>query len=76
MRAIVVGPWWQRARASIRAAAHRWRGCLCRVLSTDDGIGGQCIECGRIYGWMTCDEIGRTLIPMRGGAPFVLERKP
>jgi len=29
----------------------------CRTLSTDDGIGGKCIRCGKIHGWMTRDEL-------------------
>jgi hypothetical protein len=29
----------------------------CRLLSTDEGIGGQCVRCGRVFGWMTRDEL-------------------
>lgn len=29
----------------------------CRFHDTDDGIGGQCIHCGRLHGWMTRDEL-------------------
>lgn len=31
----------------------------CRLLSTPDGIGGQCVSCGRIHGWVTRDELIR-----------------
>lgn len=29
----------------------------CRTLSTDAGIGGQCVRCRRIFGWVTRDEL-------------------
>lgn len=29
------------------------------LLSTDEGIGGQCVTCGRIHGWMTREELRR-----------------
>ena len=29
----------------------------CRTYSTDDGIGGKCIDCGRIHGWITREEL-------------------
>lgn len=43
--------WWSRI-------AH-WLGrCLkCEMHSTDDGIGGRCIDCGKIHGWVTRDEL-------------------
>jgi hypothetical protein len=32
--------------------------CLrCKPHSTDDGIGGRCIDCGKIHGWVTRDEL-------------------
>ena len=48
---------WRRLLSGARARLHRCNDC--RVLSTDEGIGGQCVECGRIYGWMTRDELRR-----------------
>lgn len=29
----------------------------CRLHSTYEGIGGKCIDCGRIHGWMTREEL-------------------
>ena len=29
----------------------------CETYSTDDGIGGRCIDCGKIHGWVTRDEL-------------------
>lgn len=29
----------------------------CKVLSTDEGIGGQCINCGRVHGWVTREQL-------------------
>jgi hypothetical protein len=29
----------------------------CRVLDREDGIGGQCIHCGRVHGWVTREEL-------------------
>lgn len=29
----------------------------CRLLETATGIGGQCVSCGRIHGWMTTEEL-------------------
>ena len=29
----------------------------CRTLSTADGIGGQCVRCNKIHGWMTREEL-------------------
>lgn len=49
---------WQRLRSLFRFMFHR---CRCRLLSTDEGIGGQCVTCGRIYGWMTREELGRAI---------------
>lgn len=36
-----------------------WFGCCprCRVYSCDEGIGGRCIDCGKIHGWMTREEL-------------------
>lgn len=42
-----------------------WSRLMCRLgrcreralYSTDDGIGGRCVRCGRIHGWMTRDEL-------------------
>lgn len=53
----VAARWPQRLRSWLRAKLHRCNDC--RVLSTDEGIGGRCMECGRIYGWMTRDELRR-----------------
>ena len=36
----------------------RWVGCFrCRTLDTPEGIGGQCIDCGKVHGWVTLDEL-------------------
>ena len=29
----------------------------CRTHSTDEGIGGKCVLCGRLHGWMTREEL-------------------
>ena len=29
----------------------------CETYSTDDGIGGRCIDCGKVHGWATRDEL-------------------
>lgn len=29
----------------------------CKVHNTDEGIGGKCVDCGRIHGWLTRDEL-------------------
>lgn len=29
----------------------------CKTLSTAEGIGGQCLDCGRIHGWVTREEL-------------------
>jgi hypothetical protein len=29
----------------------------CRVYETPDGIGGKCIDCGKIHGWVTREEL-------------------
>ncbi len=29
----------------------------CELQSTDEGIGGKCVDCGRVHGWMTRDEV-------------------
>ena len=45
-------------RKWIDAARCLMRRCgRCRVISTDEGIGGQCDRCGRIYGWITRNEL-------------------
>lgn len=33
----------------------------CVVLSTDEGIGGQCLRCRRVHGWMTRAELRAAL---------------
>lgn len=33
-----------------------WR---CETYSTDCGIGGRCIDCGKIHGWVTRAELRR-----------------
>lgn len=43
--------WWSRL-------AHWFGKCLrCDPHSTDGGIGGQCVDCGKIHGWVTRDEL-------------------
>ena len=44
-------PWWARVG--------HWLGrCLrCRVYETDEGIGGKCVDCGKVHGWVTRDEL-------------------
>ena len=37
-----------------------WFGCSCKTLDIDEGIGGQCVRCGKLYGWMTRDELKET----------------
>lgn len=29
----------------------------CAVHDTSDGIGGKCIDCGKVHGWVTRDEL-------------------
>lgn len=29
----------------------------CRLLDTDEGIGGRCVHCGKVFGWVTRDEL-------------------
>lgn len=32
--------------------------CLaCRVYETPDGIGGKCVRCGKVHGWVTSAEL-------------------
>lgn len=38
----------------------------CRTLHTPKGIGGQCQRCGRVFGWMTHEEIRACLEGRRG----------
>lgn len=46
-------PWWVRV-------AHWFGRCMrFEVHSTDEGIGGRCIDCGKIHGWMTRAELRR-----------------
>jgi hypothetical protein len=56
----VVAAWWQRLVLTARAKLHRCTDC--RILDTDEGIGGQCVECGRVHGWMTRDELRRACL--------------
>lgn len=68
----LIVPWWRRLFARVRDRIHLWSGCECHVINTDEGIGGQCITCGRIYGWMTSEELRRiyptpTTANRRGG---------
>lgn len=38
--------------------AHRIGRCpRCRVVSFEDGIGGMCIDCGKLHGFMTREEL-------------------
>lgn len=38
--------------------AHWFGRCLrCRVYETDEGIGGKCIDCGKVHGWVTREEL-------------------
>lgn len=53
----MIAPWWRRALAHIRDRVHQWSGCEMHVINTPEGIGGQCIWCGRIEGWMTSAEL-------------------
>lgn len=40
--------------------AHWFGRCLrCNAYSTEEGIGGRCIDCGQIHGWMTREELRR-----------------
>lgn len=42
----------------LRRLVCRFIGCFrCKMLSTDEGIGGQCIDCGRVHGWVARDEL-------------------
>lgn len=44
-------PWWSRV-------AHWFGRCLrCETYNTDEGIGGRCVDCGKIHGWVTRDEL-------------------
>lgn len=38
----------------------------CEVYSTDDGIGGKCIDCGKIWGWVTRQELRDYAIRKQG----------
>jgi hypothetical protein len=58
-RAVLIAPRWRRWLAHVRDWLHRRAGCECIVVDTDEGIGGQCITCGRVYGWMTREELMR-----------------
>lgn len=31
----------------------------CTTHETPDGIGGKCVRCGRIHGWVTIEELRR-----------------
>ena len=31
-----------------------WR---CAIYSVPDGIGGKCIDCGKVHGWVTREEL-------------------
>lgn len=44
-------PWWSRI-------AHWFGTCLrCETLSTPEGIGGRCIDCGKVHGWVTREQL-------------------
>ena len=46
----------------IRRLICRFIGCLsCRVYQTPEGIGGKCIYCGRIHGWMSRDDLAKII---------------
>lgn len=45
-------PWWSRIAHWFGLGC--WR---CETYSTDDGVGGRCIDCGKIHGWMTREEL-------------------
>jgi hypothetical protein len=47
---------WARLVRRVRCALGRHR---CRLLSIPEGIGGECIHCGRIFGWMSAEELRR-----------------
>ena len=52
----------QRARAMIRRLICRFIGCFqCRTYETPEGIGGKCISCGRIHGWMSRDDLAKII---------------
>lgn len=36
-----------------------WLGCClrCSVYETADGIGGKCLDCGKVHGWVTRAEL-------------------
>jgi hypothetical protein len=40
-----------------------WLGrCLqCELHETQDGMGGKCIHCGKVHGWMTRDDLRNIL---------------
>lgn len=62
VKARIVGvSWLRRTLSRIRDRIHLWSGCECHVINTPEGIGGQCIWCGRIYGWMTSEELRRPM---------------
>lgn len=42
----------------IRRFLCRFVGCFrCTIHDTPEGIGGRCIDCGKIHGWMTRSEL-------------------
>jgi len=38
----------------------RWGRCLaCALYETEMGIGGKCVRCGKVHGWVTRTELRR-----------------
>lgn len=46
---------------SMVSRVFHWFGrCLwCEPYWNDEGVGGRCVDCGKIHGWMTRDELRR-----------------
>ena len=50
--------WHGTRSARIARWACRFGRCLeCRVHDTDEGIGGKCVRCGTVHGWVTRAEL-------------------
>jgi hypothetical protein len=42
----------------LRRLICRLIGCMrCELHNVPEGIGGKCVDCGRVHGWVTRDEL-------------------
>ena len=59
-------PWWRRLLC-------RGGRCPCRHYEDDGGIGGQCVRCGRIVGYVTIAQLRAYADSVRFSDPFAMD---